>query len=222
MHLILIRHTESLKNVNNQFSSETDSESLTELGKQECSIIANDISDFMSKNNLTCNNVYTANSVRAIDTAKIIADKLSAKVQVEEALRSTKPGSLTGKSEAEAIKSNPEFIEQLYLFRNGLFNAYDFKVAENKEPKKDFERRVLRCLDEILSDESESIKIISAHRSSITGILLEFAKRYYNYPTNFSGHILLDLGKLSLVETTSDNKWKILKVNCKSSELNTL
>lgn len=222
MHLILIRHTESLKNVKNQFSSETDSESLTELGKKECSLIAEDISEFMSRKKLTCKRVYSANSVRAVDTAKIIADKLGAKVQIEEALRSTKPGSLTGKSEDEAIKTNPEFIEQLYLFRNGLFNAYDFKVAENKEPKKDFEKRVLKCLNEILADESESIKIISAHRSSITCILLEFAKRYYNYPSNMSGHVLLDLGKVSLAETTTDNKWKITKVNFTSSELKTI
>lgn len=222
MHLILIRHTESLKNVNDQFSSETDSESLTELGKEECSIIANDISDFISSKKLICNNVYSANSVRAIDTAKIIAEKLNAKVQIEESLRSTKPGSLTGKSEAEAIKTNPEFIEQLYLFRNGLFNAYDFKVAENKEPKKEFEKRVLKCLYEILSDKSESMKIISAHRSSITCILLEFAKKYYNYPSNMSGHVLLDLGQISLAETTTDNKWKITKVNFTSSELKIL
>src|SRR5205085_4580294 len=140
--------------------------------------------------------------------------------QAEEALRSTKPGALKGKSEAEAIKTNPEFIEQLYLFRNGLFNAYDFTVADNKEPKKDFEKRVLNCLDAILFDESESVKIVIAHRSSITCILLEFAKKYYNYPRTFSGHILLDLGRLSLIERTSSNKWKILKVNCKSSELN--
>lgn len=222
MHLILIRHTESEKNMKNQFSSETDSESLTELGRKKCSLVADDISDFMIKKNLNCEQVYSANSVRAVDTAKIIADKLGATVQIEEALRSTKPGSLTGKSEEEAIKTNPEFIEQLYLFRNGLFNAYDFKVAENKEPKKDFEKRVLKCFDEIIANESESMKIISAHRSSITCILMELAKRYYNYPSNMSGHVLLDLGKISLAETTTDNKWKIAKVNFISSELKTL
>jgi broad specificity phosphatase PhoE len=222
MRLILLRHTESLKNVNNQFSSETDEESLTERGKGECSIIARDIHNFMIRKNLACHNIYTANSVRSIDTARIIADELNAKVQVEEALRSTKPGTLSGKSEAEAIKTNPEFIEQLYLFRNGLFNAYDFTVAENKEPKKDFEKRVLSCLSVILSDESENVKIIIAHRSSITCILLDIARRYYKYPANFSGHIPLDLGRLSLTEKTTDNKWRILRVNSESSELNTL
>jgi len=208
--------------VNNQFSSETDGESLTEKGSEDCSVIAHDIHGFMIRKNLACHNIYSANSVRSIDTAGIIADELNAKVQVEEGLRSTKPGTLTGKSEAEAIKTNPEFIEQLYLFRNGLFNAYDFTVAENKEPKKDFERRVLNCLDAILFDESESLKIVIAHRSSITCILLDFAKRFYKYPTNFSGHVPLDLGRLSLTEKTNDGQWTILKVNCKSSELNAL
>jgi broad specificity phosphatase PhoE len=222
MHLILLRHTESLKNVNNQFSSETDEESLTERGIEECSGIARDIHNYMVRKNLVCHNVYSANSVRSIDTAKIIADELSSHVQVEEALRSTKPGTLSGKSEAEAIRTNPEFIEQLYLFRNGLFNAYDFTVAENKEPKKVFERRVLNCLNAILFDESESLKIIIAHRSSITCILLDFARRYYKYPANFSGHIPLDLGKLSLTEKTINGKWRILRVNSESSELNTL
>ncbi len=222
MHLILIRHTESLKNVNNQFSSDIDAEPLTELGKEESSVMANDIHEFMNRKNLTCTNVYSANSIRAIDTATIIASKLNVKVKVEEALRSTKPGALSGKSEEEAIRTNPEFLEQLYLFRNGLFNAYDFKVAEGKEPKKDFEKRVWGCLSEILSDKSENIKIISAHRSSITYVLLEFAKRYYNYPIDFSGYILLDLGKLSILETTNEDKWKISKVNCSSSELKKL
>jgi broad specificity phosphatase PhoE len=222
MRLILIRHTESLKNVTNQFSSETDEESLTTKGREECSLIAYNIRDFMIRRNLVCHSIYSANSVRSIDTARIIADELSAKVQVEEALRSTKPGTLTGKSEAEAIKTNPKFIEQLYLFRNGLFNAYDFTVAENKEPKKDFEKRVLTCLYNILADESESLKIVIAHRSSITCILLELARKYYKYPENFSGHVPLDLGRLSLTERTDDNNWKIVKVNCKSSELEEL
>ncbi|QQR94003.1 MAG: histidine phosphatase family protein [Bacteroidota bacterium] len=85
---------------------------------------------------MTCKNVYAASSTRAIETAKIIASKLNATVSVEDALRSTKPGALSGKSEEEGLKTNPDFLEQLYLFRNGLFNAYDFTVAEGKEPKK--------------------------------------------------------------------------------------
>ena len=222
MHLILIRHTESEKNVNNQFSSYIDAEPLTEIGMTQSEILGNDLLDFKNRKNLICNNVYAASSTRAIDTAKIIASKLNVTVSVEDALRSTKPGALSGKSEEEGLKTNPDFLEQLYLFRNGLFNAYDFTVAEGKEPKKDFEKRVWERLSEIISDNSESLKIISAHRSSITYMLLEFAKRYYNYPKNMSGHVLLELGKISLVETVADDKWKISRVNFDSSELKTL
>lgn len=222
MHLILIRHTESEKNVNNQFSSYIDAEPLTEIGMTQSEILGNDLLDFKNRKNLICNNVYAASSTRAIDTAKIIASKLNVTVSVEDALRSTKPGALSGKSEEEGLKTNPDFLEQLYLFRNGLFNAYDFTVAEGKEPKKDFEKRVWGRLSEIISDNSESLKIISAHRSSITYMLLEFAKKFYNYPQNMSGHVLLDLGKISLVETVADDKWKISRVNFESSELKTL
>lgn len=222
MHIILIRHTESEKNVNNRFSSYKDEEPLTVTGISQSEILGNDLLEFKKRKNLTCKNVYAANSARAIDTAKIIATKLNVTVSVEDALRSTRPGALSGKSEEEGLKTNPEFLEQLYLFRNGLFNAYDFTVAEGKEPKKDFEKRVWGRLNEIISDNSESLKIISAHRSSITYMLLEFAKRYYNYPQNMSGHVLLDLGKISLVEAVAENKWRITRVNFDSSELKTL
>jgi len=222
MHIVFIRHTESEKNVNNQFSSYKDKEPLTEIGMSQSENLGNDLLEFKERKNLTCKNVYAASSTRAIETAKIIASKLNATVSVEDALRSIKPGALSGKSEEEGLKTNPDFLEQLYLFRNGLFNAYDFTVAEGKEPKKDFEKRVWGRLSEIISDKSESLKIISAHRSSITYMLLEFAKRYYKYPQNMSGHVLLDLGKISLVETVAENKWKITRVNFDSSELKTL
>lgn len=219
MYLIIIRHAESIKNTNVQFSSENDLEHLTPKGISDSLDVANILKVFLQKKLLLCKKIYSANSTRAINTSKIIAEELGLTLQVEESLRSTKPGSLAGKSEEEAKKTNPEFIDQLYLFRNGLFNAYDFTVAEGKEPKKDFEKRVADCLYNILSDESENIKIVVAHRSTITTILLGFAKAYYNYPVNFSGHVPLELGHISLLKKEVAGNWRILKVNCRSSEL---
>jgi broad specificity phosphatase PhoE len=219
MYLVVIRHTESIKNINTQFSSENDLEDLTDIGRQQSINLGNCLKDFINEKSLICKNIYTANSTRSIETARIISSCLNAKISIEEDLRSTKPGTLAGKSEEEAKKTNPLFIEQLYLFRNGLFNAYDFQIAEGKESKKDFEKRVNGCIDKLLNDNSETIKIVVAHRSSITTILLEFAKRYYNYPQNFSGHIPLDLGYSSILFKEIDNNWKILKVNTEISNL---
>lgn len=219
MYLILIRHTESEKNINNQFSSENDNEKLTIQGEKEALRLTEDLKLFILNHKLTCLNIYSAKSARAIETAKIISNELKLTLNVEEALRSTNPGVLSGKSEEDAIRSNPEYIKQLYLFRNGLFNAYDFDVAEGKEPKKEFEHRVSNCISKILNDNTENIKIIIAHRSSITSILIEFAKKYYNYPANFSGYIQLDLGHFSILVRNNDNSWKILKVNSNSLEI---
>jgi broad specificity phosphatase PhoE len=215
MYLLLIRHTESEKNINNQFSSENDDEKLTEAGEQNALYLVYKIRKFINSHKLFCKNIYSANSARARGTAKILADELHLNLCFEDALRSTKPGFLSGKSEEEALKSNPEYMKQLELFRKGLYNAYNFTVAEGKEPKKEFEKRVSDCIQNILSDKSETIKIIIAHRSSITSILMEFARKHYNYPTNFSGYVQLDLGYISLLKKDKDNNWEILKVNSK-------
>ena len=44
----------------------------------------------------------------------------------------------------------------------------------------------------------------------------EFAKKYYNYPECFSGHVRLDLGCISILKKNDDNLWEILKVNLNS------
>jgi len=219
MFLILIRHTESEKNINNQFSSEHDMESLTNRGQSEAHKLAQELDIFIKAKKLTCSNIYSAKSERAIETSKIISRKLNLTLQIEDSLRSTKPGLLSGKSEEEAIRSNPEYIKQLYLFRKGLFNAYDFTVAEGKEPKREFEKRVSNCVNKILLNSSENVKIIIAHRSSITSILLEFAKKYYNYPKDYSGYVELDLGHFSVLEREATNNWKFLKVNAPNLEI---
>lgn len=218
MYILLIRHTESEKNINNQFSSESDDEKLTKKGEQDALHLCYQIKKFIKSNHLSCKNIYSASSARASEMAKLIASELNLSLCLEDALKSTKPGFLSGKSEEEAQKSNPEYIKQLYLFRNGLYNAYDFTVAEGKEPKKEFEKRVSDCIHNILSDETENIKIVIAHRSSITSILLEFARKYYNYSNNFSGYVQLDLGCISILKRNTINHWEILKVN--SNNLN--
>lgn len=221
MYLFIIRHTESEKNKKNQISSVNDDEKLTEKGERDAIEIANEISNYITKHSLRCNNIYSANSIRSIKTAEKIAEKLKVEIRIEEDLRSTRPGVLEGLKKDKVKNTHPEYGHQYYLFEKGVFNVYDFKVPENKEPKKEFEKRVNNCVSKILSDKSEDIKIIVAHRSSMTSILLDFARNCYNYPLNFSGHIPLELGYVSILKET-DNNWEIIKVNEKCSGINEL
>ncbi|MDR1005307.1 MAG: phosphoglycerate mutase family protein [Bacteroidales bacterium] len=222
MYLFIIRHTESEKNIKNQFSSTNDDENLTENGESDAIEIANEISKFITKYSLKCNNIYAANSVRSIKTAEKIAEKLNAEVTVEENLRSTRPGVLEGITKDEVKNSHPEYGHQYYLFEKGVFNVYDFETPEDKEPKREFEKRVNNCVSKILSDKNEDVKVIVAHRSSITAILLDFARRFYNYPVDFSGYIPLELGCVSVLKETERNTWEIIKVNEKCSVINKL
>lgn len=222
MYLFVIRHTESEKNVNNQFSSVKDDEKLTVKGELDANQIANQILKFVTMHSFKCNAIYSANSIRSIKTAEKIAEKIKVKVSIEENLRSTRPGILEGIKKDNVKNTHPEYGHQYYLFEKGVFNVYDFKVPENKEPKKEFEKRVNTCLHKLLSDKSEDVKIIVGHRSSITAILLDFAKKYHNYPENFSGHIPLELGCISVIKEIEDNNWAIIKVNEESRIINEL
>ncbi len=212
MYLFLIRHTESEKNKDNKFSSSLDDENLTVKGNADAVEIASYISEFIIKHSYKSKIVYSANSIRSIKTAEKIANSIDASIQIEEDLRSTKPGVLEGVKKDKIKETHPEYAQQYYLFEKGVFNVYDFKNPKDKEPKRHFEERVNACVDRILSDKNEDIAIIVGHRSSITAILLHFARRYHNYPENFSGHIPLDLGCVSILKE-QNGCWEILKVN---------
>lgn len=221
MYLFLIRHAESEKNKDNHFSSMKDDESLTTKGEMRAIEIAKNVSDFLKQHSYKCNIIYSANSIRSIKTAEIIASSINAKIQIEEDLRSTRPGVLAGMKKDEVKKVYPEYAQQYYLFEKGVFNLYNINNPKNKEPKLDYEQRVNACVDRIVSDQSEDIKIIIGHRSSITAILLYYARKYHNYPECFSGHIPLDLGYISILKKI-DNKWEIIKVNENSLAINEL
>jgi broad specificity phosphatase PhoE len=222
MYLFLIRHTESEKNKENHFSSLKDDECLTPKGELDAEEIAKHISDFVAQHSYKCRNIYSANSARSINLAQKIASLIQAQILVEEGLRSTRPGVLAGANKDEVKTTHPEYAQQYYLFEKGVFNVYDFKNPEKKEPKRDFERRVNECVERIISDKSEDIKIIVGHRSSITAILLHFARKFHNYPENFSGHVPLDLGCISILRKTDNDNWEIVKVNEKYDIINEL
>ena len=114
MYLFLIRHTESEKNTENHFSSLKDDECLTPKGERDAMEIAKHISGFVGRHLCNCSIVYSANSTRSIKTAEVIADSIHAKIQIEEDLRSTKPGVLAGAKKDEVKTTHPEYAQQFW------------------------------------------------------------------------------------------------------------
>ena len=175
--------------------------------------MAKGIREFTGVHNLSINAIHCASSRRAISTAEIIADSLNINYIAYDDLLSTKAGKLAGMNEKDAFETNPDFIRQLYLYRKGLYNAYLFTVAEGKENKKNFERRVTSCFRKIIKNNTQNgLVVIITHRSPITTILIDFAKKFYDYPKKYLGYIPLDLGKVSWLKKENNN-WEICRIN---------
>lgn len=200
--LLILRHLESSKNTFKKFSAFEDSEGVTEGGLIMGSEIARCIAAFVDEHAYDVSKVYCANSMRARETARIIADKLGVNICALDELRSNNSGVLQGKSETEANVLNPLFMKQLKLFRTGIYSSYDFISVFERENKHDFEKRVNGCLEKIIAVHPETLKIVVLHHSSLTAAIIYFARKFYNYPENFYGHVACELGNIYLISDT--------------------
>ena len=217
MKVLIIRHAESLKNINRTFATEMNSEPLTNRGIQESQLLACELQKYIVSRGLICRNVYSANSVRARTTGQIIAEKLDANlVAVNEFLSLKNNSELIGLSEIEVELRDSVFINELSLSRTGIFNAYNHTSNLNVDRIKKHESKVYSKYKEIISDECEEIKIIIMHHSSLTATMINIARDYYGYPKEFFGNIEAELGHLYLINYTSTKvKIELANVNPK-------
>lgn len=200
MDIILLRHFESEKNTQITFSSLNDEELLTENGKIQGKAISDDLKEILRLKKLRAKNIYCAKSVRAQQSAKLIAvalSDMSVEIQSFEQLLSTKSKDLMGKTKDEVRKINPLFMRELSLYDAGIFNSYDFHREIGKELKQVYEREVCECIEKIINNGvEENVKIICLHNSSITAAVINIARKLYNYPTDYYGKVNADNGKL--------------------------
>lgn len=220
MKYLLVRHLESDKNINAKFASDENSEGLTHKGLTEGEYLSLCIEIYLKEYKLNLKNIYCADSSRAIDTAKIIASRTQSEIVPYDNLNSIRHHSFSGLPETEIEKIDPEFIYQLKLYRLGLLNSYKIKQNKQNEKVKDFEKRVVKSLDEILNNNvEENIKIIILHRSSILATLFHFVRIYYDFPKDFYGYVQIDVGHICLFEI-NNKKLIITAVNQTPGYLN--
>ena len=214
MEILLLRHFESKKNINRSFSSKDNQEVLTEYGINVGKNVAQNIFDYIKNKEHVVERIYCADSIRAKQSAQIIANKIGVSIETDKNLLSNNSGQLLGKTENEAVRINPLFMEQLKLYRTGIFSSYDFVKVFEREDKHEFEQRVNNSMQNILYDGFETLKIVVLHHSSLTAFIIDFARKNYNYPDNFYGRVDCDLGNVFLL-----NDDKILLCNEPSNKL---
>lgn len=204
--IMLLRHAESVKNIENRFASNKSLENLTETGKAQSCQFGEQIDFFLKNNCLTVKNIYCANSSRAIQTAEIIASKLGANVVSADEFKSFSIGHYSGMSESSLAMVAPKFINDLSLYRKGLLNSYDIIYEGSKKNLQEYESDVKKRFLEIVNNsEQEDCKIIVMHRSALTATLLDFARNYYKYPIDFYGYVEIEIGTVSLIDFSDGN-----------------
>jgi broad specificity phosphatase PhoE len=203
--LLLIRHAESIKNTKKQLSSDIDKEVLTVRGQQQAELLASNVQKFTQICGLQAAHVYCAESARAINTGKYIADVLGVDVLAYPQFKSFVVGIHAGKKEADIGKTDPLFISNLTLYRKSLLNSYDIIYQGSKETLQQYEYCASSALRSIIENDEGNCKIVIMHRSALTATLLDIARRYYKYPSDFYGYVQINLATVSLIEIDSDS-----------------
>lgn len=218
--LALVRHSESIKNMDGRMSSIEDDEALTDFGRISASELASSIKSFMDINSIVSVTLHCAKSRRAIETANAIGREINVNPIPNQRLVSRKSGLLAGLSEREMEKLHPNFLHQMHLHRAGILSSYEMSYPKGSESPCVFETRVETEVSAILAESASQLVILVAHRSPITATLVRFARQFHRYPSNYYGHIPLGLSGLSLV-VFSDciGSGSIYKVNALPAEV---
>ncbi len=203
MKIILIRHSESQKNIASTFATVQNEEPLTKHGEDIALFAGQEILKYVETQRLQCKNIYVANSLRAIMTGKIISHVLGdvSVTPVDEFISLKNDVSLGGLSEEEVDKVNGQFIQELSLSRAGILNGYRFSSNWTKDIVCTHEIMAYKkYLDILFLNKNEDLVIMVMHHSSITAVLINIARQYYGYPKDFFGNIECDLCNIFLIE----------------------
>ena len=182
-NVLLIRHGESTKNIQDLFGDENSNFQLTEKGKLDSTELAN----FIKETAVQLNQgfvIFTSPDSRSMMTAEIVCEILGCNFIIKETLLPIKAGKLSGISENEASKLYPELMRLKTSFRKGELNGYEISYPDG-ENVSEFQDRIIADFLNILSHPKELIFILS-HQSVITAIL-SFCKsimkneNYYYY-----------------------------------------
>lgn len=150
-NFIFIRHGETEGNVRSLCQGHIDFP-LTELGREQAKLSAEKIKQFLPINTLYCSDLG-----RAVETAKIISDKLQIKqISYYEELRERNWGELEG-------QSNVKMFEQEEQENLGNLDS----LIKGLEPKNEFLNRIQNVMNGILNLEEQPV-IVSHGRFFFT------------------------------------------------------
>lgn len=192
--ILLIRHAESLKNVNGSHSSIHGSEPLVHSAMEDISVFRPHLLQAALPYGPEEWMAVTSPTRRCIDTARILLPDVRIVSDPDlSPIRSPYPEL----SEEDIRVLDPAFARSLREYRTGLISAYsiDRRGGEFVEA---FESRVQSVLDWVKRDR-HPVRIIIGHRSTLTAALISLSREALTYPSGWYGHISVPILSLWLV-----------------------
>ncbi len=156
-NIYLVRHGESIANVNKIFAGQLDV-SLSELGKKQAQCVLN----FFK--NINVNEIYSSSLSRAVETIKPTAEYLSLKINLDDRLKEINGGDWEGRFYEEIHNNSYQFRE---VWKNDLVNC----VCDNGESVRDCAKRVFNAFLDIVNNSNAKNIIICSHAFAIRAIL---------------------------------------------------
>ena len=145
-NIITVQHTQSVHHTNGMVGSWTDWE-LTETGKQQADNIGKNLKAELAGKNFI---MYSSDLLRAKQTAHIIAEHLGVTPIFKSELKERNLGKCCGKS-VQWLRDNIECQEK----------TIDDRLFSDAESRRDEWNRLKPFFDDIMSDDSENIIIVS-------------------------------------------------------------
>lgn len=205
--IFLIRHSESMKNVNGLFGDDKIICNLTEKGISDTIILANTIKSIVCENSNPYF-FYSSPDDRTTTTTNILTTLLNTNFKIIHSLVPINAGALSGMSEEKAIIDYPDLIKKIKLYREEKINGYSISYP-NGENVKDFQERIVNDFLNVLSENSKNFFLIT-HQSVITALLSFFYSELNGY--NYYYYFKLALSSLTKI-LQIDNKLKIVSIN---------
>ena len=178
--LILIRHGESVFNLERRYTGQTDVP-LTEKGIKQAEITA----EYILKN-YRIDAIYSSDLIRAIDTARPIADKLGLKIQTDPRLREIYAGVWQGLLFSEVKEKYKEEYEK---YQSDRANCRTL----GGEGMSDVLKRVYESLLDIARANPEKDLLISLHNGPLMALQVKLLNVGFNDIKSLANNSITEL-----------------------------
>jgi broad specificity phosphatase PhoE len=219
MKLVLVRHSETKKNIEKRFDilSDTD-ETFTDFGHFQLEVTTKYIQS-LTKVSKTL--IISGPRKRVVDTSNYLSAKLELPHLILNNLSPIYSGNLAGISQKEAWEEYPELMEKRRLFAQNKIDGYEI-VFPNGDNVRDYEIKIKTSLLKELEKLFDYDRIMFVtHRSIIVATLNIFSKlfglqnedtyRFFETPVGSIDMIIIhskDFHKGKIIRKGGYNDWK--------------